>query len=100
VNSFGLSQNDAQVWNKWRGISRVSQLPRFVWEMVIRTMFVVCLRARVCCLLFYCRCVYDGMLQAGQATEPECMIAVGLVANGGGQVGFICLCVVSLGVEF
>jgi len=45
----------------------------------------------VCCLLFYCRCVYDGMLQAGQATEPECMIAVGLVANGGGQVGFICL---------
>jgi len=32
------------------------------------------------------------MLQAGQATEPECMIAVGLVANGGGQVGLISLC--------
>jgi len=58
--------------------------------MVIRTKFVVCLRARVL-FAFYCRCVYDGMLQAGQATEPECMIAVGLVANGGGQVGYICL---------
>ena len=31
------------------------------------------------------------MLQAGQATEPECMIAVGLVASGSGQVVFMVL---------
>jgi len=46
----------------------------------------------VCYCWFYCYVVGDGMLQAGQATEPECMIAVGLVANGGGQVGLISLC--------
>lgn len=28
-------------------------------------------------------------LQAGQATEPECMIAIGLVASGSGQVGSV-----------
>jgi len=28
-------------------------------------------------------------MQAGQATEPECMIAVGLVASGSGQVSAV-----------
>jgi len=33
-------------------------------------------------------------MQAGQATEPECMIAVGLVASGSGQVRSLYLFIV------
>ena len=41
--------------------------------------------------LVYRSFVDDAVLQAGQATEPECMIAVGLVASGSGQVVFMVL---------
>ena len=41
---------------------------------------------------------FGDLLQAGQATEPECLIAVNMAAGENGQVCMICrLCILNLG---